>query len=171
MKPNFQPFPNIVHDVSEILCVILYTKEAFAQLNEMRSFYCIQCNINIMQSVLRPPLHWLKYIWKIFCASVDESLVPNIAFSMMSILYHIWKACINLMTFEKYLQHVERTQTVWQTDRQTNQMHKHCLTLLESVINIKNKKRTFQLKILCQLFLEIENNVSAISCEILCMKS
>ena len=42
--------------------------------------------------------------------------------------------CINFKTFEEYLRELERVQT----DRQTNRMHKHFLTLVESV-----KKRKF----------------------------
>ena len=35
--------------------------------------------------------------------------------------------------FEEYLRELERAQTDGQTERQTNQMHKHFSTLLESV--------------------------------------
>ena len=37
-KIHNQPFPCMTNNISEIFCVILYTKHAFAQLNEIFNF-------------------------------------------------------------------------------------------------------------------------------------
>ena len=55
---------------------------------------------------------------KNFVCLCRRILSPKHSITMLSILYQIWKACINFMTFEKYLRQFERTQTDWQTDRQ-----------------------------------------------------
>ena len=34
-KIHIQPFPSIAHNILEIFCVILYTKDAFVHLNEI----------------------------------------------------------------------------------------------------------------------------------------
>ena len=37
-KKSFQLFPSIVHNISEIFCVVLYTEHDFLHLNEIRYF-------------------------------------------------------------------------------------------------------------------------------------
>ena len=52
-----------------------------------------------------------------------------ITFSIRFILCQIWITYINFKTFEEYLRELD----LGQTYRQTNQMHTHFSTLLESV--------------------------------------
>ena len=59
----------------------------------------------------------------------------HIPFWIRSMLCHIWITHINFNSSEEYLPELQRIQT----DRQTIRMHKHFLTLLESVKNIRSR--------------------------------
>ena len=74
-------------------------------------------------------------IWKLLCVSVDEPLVPCISFSILPILYQMWKAYINLTTFEEYLWQLESAQTEGQADRQAEWINifQLCRKLLKTI--------------------------------------
>ena len=71
-------------------------------------------------------------------------------FSILSILYQICIENKKIQTFEEYLRLLEHAQT----DGQTNGMHKHFSTLLESV-----KNHGTQLKIYFQSFRSTVPNI------------
>ena len=75
------------------------------------------------------------------CVSVDEYLAACISFSIRP--FYITSDNINFTTFQEDLRKLERAQTDEQTDRQTNLMHKHFLTFLEFVNNVKKKSIIF----------------------------
>ena len=67
------------------------------------------------------------------------ALVPylHIIFNTVHSISDINNTCINFTTFEEYLRELEYAQTDGQTERQTNQMHKHFSTLSENVNNVR----------------------------------
>ena len=69
---------------------------------------------------------------------VDEPVVVRIVFLIRSMLCHIGITYINNKTSEEYLLQLQRTQT----DRQTDRMHEHVSTLLESVKKQKENYST-----------------------------
>ena len=77
---------------------------------------------------------------------------------MLSILYQIRTACINLKTFEKYLRQLECVQT----NEQTNRIFQLCWEVF--------KNHVTQLTVYFQTFRSIAHNTSEIFCVIAYMK-
>ena len=63
---------------------------------------------------------------------MDEPVVVYVPFLTLFMLCLILITYINFKTFEEYLQELEYAQIDRQSERQTNRMHKHLASLLES---------------------------------------